>query len=142
MQDCAFQRARGGTKIGIAPQHFMARILIADDEVDLVEIFAEILRDEGHDVRTALDGVDALQTIKAWHPDLAVLDLDMPGLPGSSIAVELSKERNGLETMPVVLLSGNANVKPIAEELGIRYSATKPVALVEFIAIIDTATRR
>lgn len=117
----------------------MARILFADDELDLVEVFAELLRDEGHDVRTALDGGDALRTIKEWRPDVAVLDVDMPSLTGPAIATELSRERGGLEGIPVVLLSGNADVERVSRGPSVHACMTKPVDPAQFIREIDSA---
>lgn len=117
----------------------MARILFADDELDLVEVFAEILRDEGHEVRTVVDGLDALHAIEQWRPDVAVLDVDMPSMTGPSIAAELSKERHGLETIPVVLLTGNADVERVAAGLGIPYCVIKPVAPAELMKVLESA---
>jgi CheY-like chemotaxis protein len=120
----------------------MARILFADDERDLLDVFAEILRDEGHEVEVAVDGLDALRTIKAWRPDLAILDIDMPTMTGPSIAAELSKGEEGLATIPVVLLSGNPNVDRVATDMGIQYSVTKPVAPEELIKVLESALAR
>lgn len=117
----------------------MARILFADDELDLVEIFAEILREEGHEVRTSTDGVDALRAIREWRPDVAVLDVDMPGMTGASIAAALSSDGRGLETIPVVLLSGNADLDRLAAEAEIPHRLTKPVAPPELMKVIDSA---
>lgn len=117
----------------------MARILFADDDLDLVEVFAEILRAEGYDVRTAVDGLDALRTTRKWRPDLAVLDVDMPRMTGLSIAAELSKDREGLATIPIVLLSGNADLDRVATAEGIPYRMTKPIAPDEFLKVLESA---
>ncbi len=116
----------------------MARILVADDELDLVEVLAEILRDEGHDVHTAVDGLDALKDIREWHPDLAVLDVDMPHLSGPSIAAALSREER-LGAIPIVLLSGNADLERVAANSGISYCVTKPVAPDKLMSVLDSA---
>ena len=104
----------------------MARILIADDEVDLVEVLSGIIRDEGHEVRTVLDGTQALSVIHDWRPDVAILDLDMPGLSGPAVASDVAAHRADLPT-GLVLLSGNANVHRIGAELGIPDCVTKPM---------------
>lgn len=119
----------------------MARIVIADDEVDLVELLADILRDEGHDVRTASDGFGALCSIRAWHPDAVILDLDMPRLSGRAVVSELHSDEVVAKT-PIVLLSGNANVELIAAEIGVGFSITKPVLIDDLLAVIDHALGR
>ncbi len=120
----------------------MARIVFADDEVDLVDTLAEIVRDEGHEVRTAVDGLEALRTIREWRPDVAVLDASMPGMTGPAIAAELSKGGAGLEAIPIVLLSGNADVGRVAAGAGIPYCVTKPVDMSELLSVLDSALRR
>lgn len=117
----------------------MARIVIADDELDLVEILSDILRDEGHDVQTALDGVSALGSIRAFHPDVAILDLDMPKMSGCRVVSALHEEGDGFADIPVVLLSGNANVKDIAREIGVGFSVTKPVQIDDLLAVVTAA---
>lgn len=122
----------------------MARILVADDELDLTEVFAELLRMEGHEVHTAADGVEALRQLEAWHPELAVLDVDMPKLSGPDVLAELGKEREGesLEPIPVVLLSGNANLDEVAASAGVDLRMTKPVDPGELIQVVAAALAR
>lgn len=117
----------------------MARIMIADDELDLVEILADILQAEGHEIRTATDGASALRSIRAWHPDAIILDLDMPGMSGRAVVHELHGEDAPLARTPVVLLSGNANVDLIAAEIGVGFSVTKPVMIDDLLAVVDRA---
>lgn len=117
----------------------MARIVLADDEPDLVEVFAEILHEAGHEVRTALDGADALRIIREWHPDVAVLDVDMPSMSGPAIASELADARGGLETVPVMLLSGNANLEHVAAQAQVHAFLTKPIQLSEFMSELESA---
>lgn len=117
----------------------MARVLIADDEVDLVEILAEIVREHGHEVRTVLDGVDALRTILSWHPEVALLDIDMPGLSGPAVAAELSRSGAPCERTALVLLSGNADVDRVGATAGITRCVTKPVGLDRLLDTIDAA---
>jgi CheY-like chemotaxis protein len=117
----------------------MARILFADDDLDLAEVFAEVLRDGGHDVRIVTDGLAALRAIENWRPDLAVLDLDMPRMTGPSVVAELSRQRTGLERIPIVLLSGNPDVELIATEVRAGYSIAKPITPDAFMSVIDSA---
>ncbi len=120
----------------------MARILIADDEVDLVDILADILRDEGQEVRTALDGIGALREIRSWHPDVALLDVEMPGLTGPAVASELSKDRAKPGAVEVVLLSGNADIERTGAAIGVPSCVSKPIPVPKLLAVIESALAR
>jgi signal transduction histidine kinase/ActR/RegA family two-component response regulator len=65
------------------------RILIADDNVDAAQTFAELLRMEGFDVHEAHDGVEALRSAREFRPHVVFLDLDMPRMSGLEVAVQL-----------------------------------------------------
>lgn len=117
----------------------MARIVIADDELDLVELLADILHAEGHEIRTAVDGAGALRSARAWRPDAIILDLDMPGMSGRAVVHALQGDSGALARTPVVLLSGNANVDLIAAEIGVGFSVTKPVLIDDLLAVVGRA---
>jgi CheY-like chemotaxis protein len=72
-------------------------VLVVDDYPDTVDTVAVLLSADGHDVRTARSGADALALLDAWQPDVAVLDLLLPGsLDGFALAeklCELSRRR-------------------------------------------------
>jgi CheY-like chemotaxis protein len=73
--------APGAGGSGAAP-----RVLVADDHPDAAQALAEVLALEGHQVRTAFDGLAARATAQEWRPDAMVLDLGMPGLTGDALA--------------------------------------------------------
>ena len=72
------------------------RILLADDEKDFVDTLAERLRLRGYDVRVVYDGLSALQEADKDTPDVAVLDLLMPGLSGDEALHRLKAAHPGL----------------------------------------------
>jgi two-component system OmpR family response regulator len=72
------------------------RVLVVDDELELAELVARRLRDEGYEVRTAGDGIAALALASAEHFDLAVLDVTMPGMSGFELCRRLRAEADGL----------------------------------------------
>jgi signal transduction histidine kinase/ActR/RegA family two-component response regulator len=74
-----------------APQ----RILIVDDNADLAQTMAMLLRLEGHEVRTALDGTSALDLVEEFGPNAALLDIGLPGLNGYDLARELRSRQHG-----------------------------------------------
>ena len=64
----------------------MGRILVVDDDCNARDALAEILRDEGYDVRTARDGLTALAEVREFQPELLITDIRMPNLDGLSLA--------------------------------------------------------
>ena len=65
------------------------RILVVDDNVDAVETLAEMLRLEGHEIRTAQDAENAVMEAVEFHPDVALLDIGLPGMDGYTLADRL-----------------------------------------------------
>jgi CheY-like chemotaxis protein len=81
------------------------RVLVVDDWPDTIESMATLLRLWGHDVRTARDGPEALGVAAAYHPDVALVDVGLPGMDGYEVARHL-REDPGLEQTFVVSVSG------------------------------------
>jgi CheY-like chemotaxis protein len=67
----------------------MSKILIIDDDADIVEAMRLVLEKRGHKVSTAADGNDGLAQARAGKPDVIILDVMMPGLDGFEVAREL-----------------------------------------------------
>lgn len=82
-------------------------VLIAEDDRDIREVLAELLSDEGYDVLTARDGVEALESITRDHPDIVVLDLWMPRMSGGEVLNELRASSG--EHPFVLVLSASVN---------------------------------
>lgn len=81
------------------------RVLVVDDWPDMIDSMAALLRLWGHDVRTARDGPEALGVAGVYHPDVALVDVGLPGMDGYEVARHL-REDPGLEQTFVVSLSG------------------------------------
>lgn len=81
----------------------MARILVVDDEKLICEEFRDILEDEGHDVETALNGMEALQKVEDASYDIVFLDVLMPRMEGREVFEEMKKLNASL---PIVMMSG------------------------------------
>jgi CheY-like chemotaxis protein len=80
-------------------------VLVVDDDDDIREVIAEILRAEGYDVVCASNGAQALEELhKERHPDLVLLDLMMPIMSGWEVLEEIQAEE-GLARIPVVVVS-------------------------------------
>ena len=116
------------------------RILLADDEKEFVDTLAERLRLRGYDVRVVYDGLSALNEADKDVPDVAVLDLFMPGLSGDAALHRLKAAHPGL---PVIVLTGHEAVDdngvcPLAQAVA---CLTKPLAFKDFLAAGEAAAR-
>lgn len=82
----------------------MAKILVVDDEKDIVEFFGRILCREGFEVLTASSGEDCLNLAETGCPDLILLDINMPGMDGGDVSYFLEKNEK-TSNIPIIFLS-------------------------------------
>jgi len=85
------------------------KILIVDDELDMITFISEILEDHGYTSISAKDGVEGLEALRREKPDLVLLDLMMPKKSGITMFQELRKDPN-LSHIPVVIVTGISDV--------------------------------
>ena len=85
----------------------MARIVVADDDIDIRELVEFKLSTLGHDVVAVSDGAAAIDACQAQRPDLAVLDVMMPGVSGLD-AIRAIRADPSLADLPVILLTARA----------------------------------
>ena len=116
------------------------RILVADDNEDAREMMRYFLESEGHTVATAGDGPSALAAVEEFRPEVAVLDIGMPGLNGYKVAEQI-RHANRHQSLTLVALSGlgQAEDKRRATEAGFDVHFTKPIdipALTKLLASI------
>jgi len=104
------------------------RVLVVDDNVDAADSIAMILRMSGYDVRCVYDGHSVLQVAGAYHPDVIVLDIGLPGMSGYDVARQLRQEPQFRET-PLVAVTGYGQDEDRRQsrEAGFDYHLTKPV---------------
>ena len=81
------------------------RILVIDDNSDVAEALAQLLRDFGHEVQIALSGPDGLKTAAAFAPEVVFVDIGMPGMDGYEVARQL-RQQTELKKSKLVALSG------------------------------------
>jgi DNA-binding NtrC family response regulator len=118
----------------------MAHLLLVDDDNDVVEALGELLRGEGHEVRTASTGEEGLLVLReAPLPDALVLDVDMPGLGGPGMAHKMLLHDAGEEAIPIILMSARRDLPAIARKMGTSYSLRKPATIDAFITVLDRA---
>jgi len=103
------------------------KILLVEDEPDVLQVTKKTLESAGYDVITACDGKEGLEIARKDLPDLIVLDLLLPGMDGYKVCGILKHDIQYM-TIPILILSGRS--KPKDHELGIKVGAngylTKP----------------
>jgi len=107
----------------------MVRILVAEDEKDILELIAFTLRFAGFDVLLAVNGIEAVELAVAEQPDLIILDVRMPRMTGYEACRQL-KENPRTSTIPVVFLSAKGQETEIQQglESGAEEYILKPFA--------------
>jgi DNA-binding response OmpR family regulator len=82
------------------------KILVVDDDPDILDALAMILESQGYEVCTARDGIEGLANLKAERPDLMILDLLMPKMDGFAVCKELQDPRwSKSKDMPILILT-------------------------------------
>ena len=117
-----------------------AKILVADDEPNIVRLLRLYLRNEGYDIVAASDGREALDRFHSESPDLVLLDLMMPELGGFEICSEIRK----VSSVPVLMLTARSEDvdKIVGLEMGADDYITKPFNPREVVARVKAALRR
>jgi two-component system response regulator RegX3 len=118
----------------------MTRILLVEDEKSLSEPLSYLLRREGYEVQVVDNGLAAVSAVEAAPPDLMLLDLMLPGLPGTEVCREV-RQRSSL---PIIMLTAKDSEVDIVVglELGADDYVTKPYSSRELLARIKAVLRR
>jgi two-component system CheB/CheR fusion protein len=118
------------------------RVLVVDDNVDAREALKFLLEDEGHDVRTAADGPDALAQAKTFLPDVVLLDIGLPGIDGYEVARRL-RALAGCEESIIVAVSGYGQAEDRARSSAAGFDGhlLKPVAPERLLDVVSRARR-
>lgn len=115
------------------------KLVLADDDVDLLEMLEGLVGDLGYDVvGTAGNGLEALAVVLRTEPDVVLLDLRMPFMTGTEVAMELRRER---PQTPVILLSAydDRSLQKFAAQAGVREFLVKGCSAREITAAIEAA---
>ena len=116
----------------------LRKVLIVDDESNILMALEFLFKRSGYDVRLARDGGEALQEVDAWRPDVMLLDIMMPVKNGYEVC-QTVRERPELAAMKIVMLSAKGGEAEINKGLSLgadRY-VTKPFSTQELLATID-----
>ena len=121
----------------------MKRILIIEDDRDIIELVRYNLEKDGFQVSSVGDGITGLAQVKKSPPDLLVLDLMLPKLPGLEICKEVRRDST-LNRLPILMLTarGEEADRVIGLELGADDYVTKPFSPRELVARVKALLRR
>jgi two-component system phosphate regulon response regulator PhoB len=119
------------------------RILVIDDEPDLVELVRINLDQAGYDVETAASGREALAALRRGRPDLVVLDLMLPDISGTDLCRQIRADA-ALADLPIIMLTAKADEvdRVVGFELGADDYVTKPFSPRELTLRVAAVLRR
>ncbi|HEU4618569.1 MAG TPA: ATP-binding protein [Gammaproteobacteria bacterium] len=124
---------------GPAKRAHALRILLVDDNVDFVTSLALLLEESGHEVRVAHDAAAALQAAAELHPEIAFLDLGLPGVSGYELAARLRESPAGADTVLVALSGwGQPQDRVRSKKAGFVRHLVKPVEFHQLLAVLET----
>ncbi len=117
-----------------------AKILIVDDEPQIIRVLRTALSTQGYNVRIAANGIEGADIARDWQPDLVITDVSMPEMNG----VELCRELRASSRVPIIVLSvrNNERMKIEALDAGADDYVTKPFSIQELQARVRAQLRR
>ncbi len=116
---------------------YRPKILIIDDERDLVRLTSKRLKAAGYDVSSHFDGEGAVDTVRRIRPDLILLDIKLPHVSGLDIHNSLSADHD-LKEIPIIFFSASAQKKELASHhLKVAAFVTKPYEPADLLAEIN-----
>jgi len=116
-------------------------VLVVDDDPEIVRLLVDLLREEGHTVRGAHSLREALARAGSAPPDVALLDVSLPG-EGLAAGLARLRARPGWERVPVVLCSGQERLEALARAVGAAGALRKPFNLDDVLDLVERCARR
>ena len=123
------------------PEHDLpAKVLIVDDEPQITRVLRTALSTQGYSLRVASNGVEGMEAVHEWRPDLVITDLAMPQMDG----VELCRSIRAISEVPILVLSvrNQDRTKIEALDAGADDYVTKPFSIQELQARVRAQLRR
>jgi chemosensory pili system protein ChpA (sensor histidine kinase/response regulator) len=123
--------ARASAPISMArvesPQRELPGILIVDDSLSVRNSLLQLVQDEGFRAETARDGIDAIEVLRTFKPDVILTDLEMPNMNGVELAYHI-RESEDTKDLPIIMITSRSQDKHrhMAEQAGVTTYITKP----------------
>jgi CheY-like chemotaxis protein len=114
------------------------RVLILDDDIDILQICTIVLKKKGFDVQTLNNSSQVVSQVRSYQPDVILMDNWIPG-PGGIEATRLLKQEPATQDIPVIFFSANSNVTQLAHEARADYFLQKPFDITELEGIVQLA---
>jgi two-component system cell cycle response regulator DivK len=114
------------------------RVLILDDDLDILQICTIVLKKKGYEVTTLNNSNQILENVRNYKPDVILMDNWIHG-PGGIESTRMLKKEAELQNIPVIFFSANSNVNQLAEEAKADYFLQKPFDIGELEDIVNQA---
>lgn len=117
----------------------MAKILLVDDEPEIVFLTKQVLTTNGHEVLVAANGSECMKMLESNLPELILLDIMMPGLNGWEIGKEI-KNNPGTKDIPIVTFTVRSSADSVEKSLSYANAAAqinKPFKIEELLEVVD-----
>jgi len=116
----------------------MSRILVVDDEEEMLKSIRLTLEGYGHECKFSMDGLDALETAREWIPDLIILDIMLPGMDGYQVSRYLKFDEK-YKHIPIIMLTAKSDEKDrnLGFEVGTNEFLTKPFTIESFMSVVS-----
>ena len=129
-------------RIDDGPDAHVRRVLLADDNADFANSLGQLLSSQGHQIRIAYDGAEALATAREFIPDIAFIDIGMPKVHGYEVARRMRAESATSACVLVAVTGwGQENDRKRAREAGFDRHLVKPVDPAEIESILASYQR-
>lgn len=119
------------------------RVLVVDDEEQVLQLVVALLETKDHDVSTASHGEEALRQVETNRPEAILLDIMMPGVDGATVAQKL-RETPDTADIPIVFLTGLVDAHEMSKrgpKIGGQYFLAKPFEPEDLYKVLELATR-
>lgn len=112
------------------------KILVVDDEENMRETLADVLRMKGYQVVMASNGLEAAAVANVQLPDLILMDYNLPRIKGDTVARQLKQVNPRTKGIPIILISGESFLEKRAKEVGCEAFLSKPLDNSELLALV------
>ncbi len=118
------------------------KVLIVEDSLSTRRMLEQLVSDAGYEVKTAIDGIEAVQSLKKWIPDIILSDLELPRLNGLELTSHI-RAREELAHIPLIMITSRYTEKhkEHAKKVGVTHYLTKPFSENDVISHIEKSTR-